>query len=191
MIRTRSNSTTAFARLSIISLSSFDTIASTNADRLFTHQKNTNNNRLIYNDRSVARKNSFDRAIDQAVQDFEEILAPCLSSSSLSPNPKSNDEVSRMEKKSSIEAKKRNCEEFLRSLRQPLSSKMRPEESRIDCQKWCEEQNRRIPYSERPRTVPSYRSTVQKPYGSTFYCRKALLQKSNGITYICIRKRTK
>ena len=125
----------SFSKLSIISLSSFDTISSFATNQLISYPNDTNNNN------SFDKK--FDQTINQAIESFEKILAQCAT-----PLNTINDASSK------LQAKKKHCEDFLRSLNK----------------------NRRI---ARNRTS----------YGSTFYCRKALLQKPDGVTYILVRKR--
>ena len=154
-----------------------------------------NNNASIDNETPSGNKTSFDRnfrrIIEQAVQDFEEILGPCVTPSAASLAP------STARAETAIETKKRDCEDFLRPLRKQTTVSVKPSERKFDCRKWCDEQNRRLAKhsqqddSNRPEeTSRSYRSTARKiPAGSTFHCRKALIQRPNGTTYICIRKR--
>jgi hypothetical protein len=140
-----------FSKLSIISLSSFDTVSSFATNQFISYPNNTNNNKNLLNEKQPININSFDKKFDQtinqAIESFEQILAQCAT-----PSNTTNDASSK------LQAKKKHCEDFLRSLNK----------------------NRRI---------AKYRSKNRNSYGSTFYCRKALLQKPDGITYILVRKR--
>ncbi|CAF2758401.1 unnamed protein product [Rotaria sp. Silwood2] len=133
----------------------------------------------------------FDQTIGQAMEHFEQILTQCVTPSSTSLIKDNDQQDSKNDIKLKIETKKRDCEEFLNSLNKKSNFKMKQRNQKIDCRKWCEEQNRRITkyYNSIDDNNKKYRSKNQNIYGSIFYCRKALLQKSDGITYICIRKR--
>lgn len=137
---------------SIISFDSFNTVSPLNDNREFISlNKNKNKNDLY--DKQLNSTKSFYQTIDQAVEYFEQILNQCTNFSDKSSRQK-------LDVKSNIENKKSNF--------------------KINCRKWCEEQNQRIDKSNiKPQNIN----------GSIFYCRKALLQKPYGTTYICIRKR--
>lgn len=130
----------------------------------------TNNNQ-----NELTKTKSFDQAIDHAVNCFQEILAECFGSNSRGKSDRNNEQEDNTHSK--LEAKKRDCLEYLR----------KQYVKKADCRKWCEEQSRR-PLRKRAKGR-SYRSKTQNIVGHTFYCRKALLQQPNGVTYICIRKR--
>lgn len=142
------------------------------------------------------KKNSFDRTIDQAVEDFQQILAPCVSTSATSLSPNVDERRQRAEKQFNTEAKTRHGEDFLHSLRQPRTATGKQREPKVDCRQWCEENRRQIAESQQQQGLDFpddrtrvYRSKIRKSFGSSFYCRKTLLQKPNGTTFICIRKR--
>jgi len=153
---------------------SFDTISSLHGSQLISYHINTNNNKIFFNEKQP-RNTKFDQTIDRAVEYFEQILGQCDTSSntSLIKNIDQQEHI-----KSKFEAKKRDCEHFLRSIKQG--------EQKLNCRKWCEEQNQRISKYKDPMNDNDGPSRV---HGFTFYCRKALLQKPDGITYICSRKR--
>lgn len=157
---------------SIISLSSFDTISSSNDNQFISFHNNTNNNKNNFYEKQLNNTKSFVQTIDQAAEYFEQILDQCTTLSNTSPRQKLNQQ----------ENKKRDCEEFLRSLNK----------KQMNYRQWDEEQNQSIAKyydSVNDNDDRTYLSKPQDIYGSTFYCRKAFLQKSDGTTYICIRKR--
>ncbi len=161
--------------LSIISLSSFDTISSLNDNQFISYHNNTNNNKNFFNEKQVMKTKSFDQIIDQAVEYFKQILDPCATSSNTSL-------IQNIVQEERRNIKKRDYENILHSLNK---------KQKINSRKWSEEQNRRITKYDDPidDNDITYYSKNQNTYNSTFYCRKALLQKPDGITYICIRKR--
>ena len=158
--------------------------------------RNTRNNASSVNEKQSENRTSFDRnfhrIIEQAVQDFEEILGPCIATSGASLAPSAI-----RKETAAIETKKRDCEGFLRSLRKQENVAVKPSERKSDCRRWCDEQNRRLAtHSQHDgsdqlgKASSSHRSMAHRvPDGSTFHCRKALIQRPNGTTYICIRKR--
>lgn len=153
-------------KLPTVSLSNFDIKSPHNHDQAAGYYENQPINANSFNTKS-------NQAIDQAVEQFQQILARCATSSHTitDQSERKND----LQKK--LEAKKRDCEEFLRSLNMKAKSKIKQRDPNIDCRKLSEERNYRI------------KTKRENRYGSVFYCRKALVQKPNGITYICIRKR--
>jgi len=176
---------------SIISLSSFDTISSLNNNQVISYHKNTNNNKNYFNEKQPVDTKSFDKIINQAVEYFEQILDQCATRSNTSLIQTLDQQERTNDIKSEVEVKKRYCEDFLRSLNKKQNFEIKEREQKLNCRKWCEEQNRRIPkYNDQMDDNDStYYSKNRNTYGSTFYCRKALLQKPDGTTYICIRKR--
>jgi hypothetical protein len=127
---------------------------------LISYHINTNNNKIFFNEKQPL-DTKFDQTIDRAVEYFEQILDQCVTSS----NTSLIQNIDRQEHiKSKFEAKKQ----------------------KLNCRKWCEEQNQRISKYKDPMNDNDRPSRV---HGFTFYCRKALIQKPDGITYICSRKR--
>jgi hypothetical protein len=124
---------------------------------------NTNNNKSYLTEKQPSK--SFTQTLDQAVEYFEQILNQCAA----------NDQ---QERRNVLTSSKRDRDNGLRSInRKP----------KINCRKWCEEQNRQM--AKYDYLIESSHSRNQRLVGSTFFGRKALLQKPNGTTYICIRKR--
>jgi hypothetical protein len=165
------------SKLSIISLSSFETIE----NQFISYPNNTN-----YSDeKKLINSKSFNQTIDQAVEYFEQILNQCANPSSTSLLQNIDQPGRQNDIKSKLETKKPDCERLLNK-KENFKNKQR--EQKINCRKWCEEQNAKYSDSidDNDRT---YQSKKQNSYGSKFYCRKALLQKPDGVTYICIRKR--
>ncbi|CAF1067451.1 unnamed protein product [Rotaria sordida] len=192
----RLNSISFSSKHSIISLSNFDTISSHNNNQFVSYNNSNNNNKTFYNEKQPTNTTTsdikFDRTIDQAVDYFEQILTQCVTPSNTSLIKDNEQQDRKNDIKIKIETKKRDCEEFLNSLNKTTNFKMKQRNQKIDCRKWCDEQNRRITKSYNSiddNNNRKYRSKNRNIYGSIFYCRKALLQKSDGITYICIRKR--
>ncbi|CAF4328222.1 unnamed protein product [Rotaria socialis] len=184
---------TSPSKISIISLSSFDTTSShkkTQCVSCHNHTENNNNNnndKSSYNVKQPIKANLFNQTIDQAVEYFEQILKQCTSSSNTTV-----DQQERInDNKLKVETKKRDCEEFLNLLNTKKNFKLKQRDQKVDCRHWCEEQNQRIAKYNNATdgTNRKDRSKNRNNDGSIFYCRKALLQKSDGITYICIRKR--
>ncbi len=162
---------------SIISLSSFDT----------SDNHNTNNNKNYFTERQLpVNTKSFTQTLDQAVEYFEHILNQCAATSNTSLI-RNNDQQERRNvlKSSKLELKKRDRDDGLRSINKKENVKRKP---KINCRKWCEEQNRQM--TKYDYLMERSHSRNQHPFGSIFFCRKALLQKPNGTTYICIRKRS-
>jgi len=176
---------------SIISLSSFNTISSLNDNQLIFYHNNTNNNTNYFNEKQLIHTKSSDQVINQAVEYFEQILNQCVTPSNTSLIQNIDQQERKNDTKSKFEIKKRDCEDFLRSLNKKPNFKIKQREQEMNCRKRCEEQNRRIAkyYDPMDDNDNTYHSKNRNTYGSTFYCRKALLQKPDGITYICIRKR--
>jgi hypothetical protein len=176
---------------SLISLSSFDTIPSFNNNQVISYHNNTNNNKNYFNEKQPVDTKSFDQTINQAVEYFEQILDQCATPSNTPLTQKLDQQERTNDIKSKVEVKKRYCEDFLRSLNKKQNFEIKQREQKIDCRKWCEEQNRRLAkYNDQMDDNDStYYSKNRNTYGSTFYCRKALLQKPDGTTYIGIRKR--
>jgi hypothetical protein len=176
MLSPRSNNNSS----SIISLSSFDTIASLNDNQFISYHNNTNNNKNYFTEKQPINTKSFDQTINQAVEYFEQILDQCVTSSDTSLIQNFDQQERKNDMKSKLEVKKRDCEDFLRSLNKKQNFKIKRQE-----------QNRRIAkyYNSKDDNDSTHYSKNGNSYGSTFYCRKALLQKPDGITYICIRKR--
>lgn len=183
MSPSRSKPIYSSSKQSIISLSSFETSSSLINDPFLVYDHNTNNYQNPISTKSL------NQTLDQAVECFEEILNQCAMTPSNASFRRDND---RYEDENVLQSKKRECEEFLRSIDRKENSRSKQREMKVNCRRWCEEQNQTM-------SKASFRSnrTDRRPYsrnqrnlGSTFFCRKALLQKPDGTTYICIRKQS-
>ena len=176
------------SKQSIISLSSFETSSSLINDQFIVFDHNTNNNKSYFTDQNPINTKSLHQTLDQAVECFEEILNQCAATPSNTSFRRDND---RYEEENLLQSKKRECEEFLRSIDGKENIRLNQREMKLNCRRWCEEQNRPMTKSPLQSNKTDRRpySRDQRSLGSTFFCRKALLQKPDGTTYICIRKR--
>ena len=141
----------------ISSLSKLSTISLSSFDTNDNQYYHNTNNNRSYLNEKQPSK-SFTQTLDQAVEYFEQVLNQCAA----------NDQ----------EEWKNNT---------PKSSKRDKRKPKINCRKWCEEQNRQK--AKYDYLTGSSRSPNHRPVGSTFFGRKALIQKPNGTTFVCIRKR--
>lgn len=167
------------SKQSIISLSSFETKSSLINDQFIVFDHNTNNNKSYFADQNPINTKSLHQTLDQAVECFEEILNQCTTTPANTSFKRDKDQY---EEENLLQSKKRECEETIR---------LKQQEMKLNCRRWCEEQNRPMTKSS-PRSNATDRrpySRNQRSLGSMFFCRKALLQKPDGATYICIRKR--
>lgn len=183
----------SLSKLSIISLSSFDTRSSFHDNQFISyHHHNTNNYKSYLTEKQPVNTKSFTQTLDQAVEYFEQILNQCATPSNASLLQNNDHQERKNVLNSKLELKKRDREDGLHSIDKKENFILKQRKPKINCRKWCEEQNRQMArhnnlMDDMDRISPSRNN--RRTFGSTFFCRKALLQKPDGTTYICIRKR--
>ena len=189
MLPSRVKSISSPSKLSIISLSSFDTNSSLVNDHQFlVYDHNINNNKSYLTDQHPLNTRSLHQTLDQAVECFEKILNRCTTLS----NTSFRQDNDRQEDENLLQSKQREYEDFPRSITSKENIRSKQQEMKINCRQWCEEQNQRKAKSALRihETDKRLNSRHRPTLGSIFFCRKALVQKLDGTTYICIRKRS-
>lgn len=119
------------------------------------------NENLNNHQNALSQTKSFDRMLNQAVEYFEQILGQCTNQSNATSIQNEIQSPRSLEKGRTLKKRRKRRRE------------------RKICRRMFRNQDEVTSDSQNP-----------DRFGSTFYCRRALLQNPDGTTFICIRKRS-